>query len=240
MTAPPIPQREAPFWGFGEVFLSAATFLLSLELIVTVARHFLGDDVKLGYWAVLAEFAAYVVLFAILKALFFWQGHPLLKSLAWVPQQAFSAANLIVFGLLLFFAGVVLEIVLRMPVAADSPFEKMMYADRFSPFVVAAFGVTIAPVIEELLFRGLLQPVLVNAAGVFGGILITSVLFAAVHLPQNALIWQSAVVIAVAGFGFGVIRHVSGSTRASTIAHIAYNSLPFAVTLMQGAPPVHK
>jgi membrane protease YdiL (CAAX protease family) len=61
-----------------------------------------------------------------------------------------------------------------------------------------------------------------------------------VHLAQNANLWQSGVLITIAGFGFGVVRHVSGSTRASAITHIAYNSLPFLVTLLQGAPPDHK
>jgi hypothetical protein len=233
-------ERDRPVWGFGEILLSAASFLLALLLITSVATHFLGAGAKLGYWAVAEEFGAYAALFAVLKAVFVWQGQPLLRSLGWIPQQAFGKSHLIALGFLLFFIGVILQIVLGMPADTESPFEKMMYGDRFSPFVLAAFGVTFAPVIEELLFRGLLQPVLVDLAGVFPGILITSALFAFMHLPQNAGIWQSAVVIGVAGFGFGVIRHISGSTRASTVAHIAYNALPFAVTLMQGAPTTHK
>ena len=233
-------EPEKPFWGFGAILLSAASFLLALLLITSVATHFLGAGAKLGYWAVAEEFGAYAVLFAVLKAAFHWQGQPLLRSLGWTAQQPFSTANLVAIGFFLFFAGVILQVVLGMPADTESPFEKMMYSDRFSPFVLAAFGVTFAPVIEELLFRGLLQPVLVDLAGVFPGILITSALFAVMHLPQNAGIWQSAIVIGVAGFGFGVIRHISGSTRASTVTHIAYNALPFAVTLIQGAPPTHK
>jgi membrane protease YdiL (CAAX protease family) len=232
-------EPETPTWGFGEIFASAAAFLVALELIVTGASHFLGDGAKLGYWAVIEEFAAYLVMFAVLKALFALQGQPLLRSLGWV-RQPFETAQLVAWGLLLFGAGVVLQIVLRMPENTDTPFEKMLYGDHFSPFVLAAFGVTLGPIIEELLFRGLLQPVLVSAMGVFPGILATALLFAALHLQQNALIWQSGVIIGVAGFGFGVIRHITGSTRASSIAHVAYNALPFAITLMQGAQPTHK
>lgn len=240
MTPLVLAERETPFWGFGEILLSAASFFVALVVVSAAAKYFLGDSATLGYWAALEEFIAYAILFAVLKAAFLWHGQPLFRSLAWIPQQCFSAASLIGLGFFLFFVGVILQLVLGMPANTESPFEKMMYGDRLSPFVLAAFGVTFAPVIEELLFRGLIQPVLINAAGVFPGILITSLLFAAMHLPQNALIWQSAVVIGVAGFGFGVIRHISGSTRASTVAHIAYNALPFAVTLMQGAPPIHK
>jgi membrane protease YdiL (CAAX protease family) len=235
----PPAEPETPSWGFGEILASAAAFLVALELIVTAASHYVGAGSKLGYWAVIEEFAAYLAMFAVLKAMFFMQGRPLLRSLGWV-RQPFDTVYLAGWGLLLFFIGVVLQIVLRMPENSDTPFEKMLYGDHFSPFVLAAFGVTLGPVIEELLFRGLLQPVLVSVAGVFPGILVTSILFAALHLQQNAGIWQSGVIIAIAGFGFGVIRHVTGSTRASSISHVAYNALPFAITLMQGAPPTHK
>ena len=42
------------------------------------------------------------------------------------------------------------------------------------------------------------------------------------------------------GFVLGVVRHVSGSTRASAITHIAYNSLPFLVVLISGNPANYK
>jgi membrane protease YdiL (CAAX protease family) len=53
-------------------------------------------------------------------------------------------------------------------------------------------------------------------------------------LFQNADIWQSGLLIALVGFALGVIRHVSGSTKASAITHIAYNSLPFFALLAGG------
>jgi membrane protease YdiL (CAAX protease family) len=71
--------------------------------------------------------------------------------------------------------------------------------------------------------------------GVLPGILVTSVLFGALHLSQNAFIWQSGVLITLVGFVLGVIRHVSGSTRASAITHISYNSLPFLTLVLSGA-----
>jgi hypothetical protein len=231
-------EPEVPFWGFGEVFLSFAMFLTALWAVVTIARHFLGANVTVGYWAVLEELAAYLLLFAALKVMFFWQQKPLLRSLGWVPQP-FSPWALASAGLMLVFVSLMLQFVLGTP-EIETPFDKLLNGDPLSRVAIAVFGVTVGPVIEELLFRGFLQPVFVSAAGVFPGILITSMLFGAVHLAQNANLWQSGVLITIAGFGFGVVRHVSGSTRASAITHIAYNSLPFLVTLLQGAPPDHK
>jgi membrane protease YdiL (CAAX protease family) len=76
--------------------------------------------------------------------------------------------------------------------------------------------------------------------GVFPGILVTAALFGAMHLVQNAFIWQSGLLIMLVGFVLGVVRHVSGSTRASAITHIAYNSLPFLVVLISGNPANYK
>ena len=97
----------------------------------------------------------------------------------------------------------------------------------------------LGPVVEELLFRGFIQPVLVNPR-VFPGILLTSIVFGGLHLMQNDFIWQSGVLITFVGFVLGVVRHVSGSTKASAITHISYNSLPFLAVLFTAGPTAYK
>jgi membrane protease YdiL (CAAX protease family) len=234
-----VEDMDAAVWGFAEVFMATATFLLASILVAAIATALLGSNAKLGYWGVVEQSLVYVAVFLVLKAFARMQGLPLLPSLGWVKQQ-FSVTGLAVSGVLLMFGGLALQLLLRTPLSTDTRFDKMMYGDRLSPFVLAAFGVTMGPIIEELLFRGLIQPVFVNAAGVFPGILLTSLFFGAIHVPQYGWVWQSGLVLTAVSFGFGTIRHVSGSTRASTISHVAYNALPFAVTLLQGAPPIHK
>jgi membrane protease YdiL (CAAX protease family) len=231
-------ERETALWGFGEVFMATAAFLMASLIVASLAAALLGAGAKLGYWGVVEQTAVYLAVFALLKAFAHWHNLPLLPSLGWV-KQPFSVGNLALAGMSLLVLALVLHLILRTPTPTDTRFDKMMYGDRFSPFVLAVYGVTVAPFVEELLFRGLIQPVCVNAAGVFPGILMTSLLFGAVHVPQYGWIWQSGIVLAAVAFGFGVIRHVSGSTKASTIAHIAYNGLAFTLTLLQGAPPAH-
>ena len=227
-------EPETPFWGFGEIFISIAAFLVSLQLAAGAAARWLHADIKLGYWQVAEEFAAYLTMFVVLKVIFFWKGQSLLRSLGWV-RSPFSPLTMMWLGFALVVSSVILQTLLRTP-QIQTPFEQLLNSDPISKFAISFFGVTVGPVIEELLFRGLLQPVLVSAMGVFPGILLTSALFGALHLSQNAGLWQSGVLITMAGFAFGVVRHVSGSTRASSIMHIAYNALPFVATLLQGTP----
>jgi len=232
MTPLILAEPDRPFWGFAELLLAAAIFL-AVGSVIGIAGTWLHVPPESGLWTVLEEAAAYAILFLALKLMFARYGKGLLESLGWTKRGPFTPLTLAVVGLSLALVTAILEKILLTP-DVDTPFDKLL-DDPASRVVIALFAVTLAPVVEELLFRGFLQPVLVGVAGVFPGILLTSMLFGALHLSQNAFIWQSGVLIMLVGFVLGVIRHLSGSTKASTIVHIAYNSLPFVYLLAYGS-----
>jgi membrane protease YdiL (CAAX protease family) len=227
-------QPDRPFWGFAELLLAAAVFLAALSGIIGFARGYLHAPVESGLWSVIEEAGAYAVLFVALKLMFARLDKGLFESLGWTTKGPFSPVAMVSVGLGLSIVVVVLEYALMTP-QIETPFDKLL-DDPASRAAVALFGISLGPIVEELLFRGFLQPVLVDAAGVFPGILLTSGLFGALHLAQNASLWQSGVLIMLVGFVLGCIRHISGSTRASTIAHISYNILPFMTLLINGNP----
>ncbi|HTA46902.1 MAG TPA: type II CAAX endopeptidase family protein [Bryobacteraceae bacterium] len=237
--SPPIhlAERERPFWGFAEVLLVAALFLPAVwvgGVVVQIVSTSLHRNSQLGLPLLIAQFLAYGIIFGVLWILFARHGRPLFESLAWVPQP-FQPRHLVILGVGLAATVIILGNLLGIP-NTETPFDKLL-SDTASRIGIALFGVTLGPIIEELLFRGFLQPVLVDSMGVFPGILATSVLFGALHLAQNADIWQSGVLITLVGFVLGVVRHVSGSTRASAITHISYNALPFLSLIVSGAHP---
>jgi hypothetical protein len=224
-------QPDEPFWGYAEIFLALAVFLVAIGGSVTFATHVLHAPPESGLWGVLEEVVAYAILLGAMKFFFARHGRKLRDSLGWSKPGPFSVRTLAAVGFSLSVAGLILQYVLRTP-DVETPFEKLL-ADPASRIAIAVMGVTVAPVIEEILFRGFLQPVLIASAGVLPGILITSIIFGALHLSQNGNIWQSGVVIMLVGFVLGTVRHISGSTRASTVVHIAYNTLPMVVLLLQ-------
>ncbi len=241
-SAPPVylAGPERPFWGFAEVLLIVALFIPAVAaggFAVRAGASFLHRDGSSGLVLLLAEFIGYAIVFLALRVLFARHGKPLFASLGWVPQP-FRTLHLAVLGVLLAVAVVLLGNIMGFP-NVETPFDKLLN-DATSRVAIALFGVTLGPIIEELLFRGFLQPVMVDSIGVLPGILATSVFFGALHLTQNAFIWQSGVLITLVGFVLGVVRHVSGSTRASTITHISYNSLPFLTLLVSGMQSPHK
>lgn len=215
----------------------AALFLPAVwvgNILVQIVSARLHLNPQLGLPLLIAEFIGYAIIFGALWLMFARHGQPLFKSLAWTPQP-FQARHLVLLGVVLYIAVIVLGNLLGIP-NTETPFDKLL-TDAASRIGITLFGVTLGPIIEELLFRGFLQPVLVDSMGVFPGILFTSILFGALHLAQNADIWQSGVLITLVGFVLGVIRHVSGSTRASAITHISYNALPFLGLIVSGIHP---
>lgn len=225
---------DQPFWGYAELLVAVAIFLVTTIVGFAAMRSlaaFWHFDPDLGMPLLAVEFAAYALVFLVLKGLFARYRQPLFGSLGWV-NHGFKPMHLVVLGLVLALFVVLLSEVLRFP-NVETPFDKLLN-DRTSRIAISIFGVTLGPIIEELLFRGFLQPVLVSSFGVLPGILATSVVFGGMHLMQNANLWQSGVLIALVGFVLGVVRHVSGSTRASAIVHVSYNALPFVVMIATG------
>lgn len=95
-------------------------------------------------------------------------------------------------------------------------------------FIVSA--VVFAPVVEEIVFRGLLQTSI--AEGVLGGrrwlgIVITSVLFAAVHIDVSAI--EAMPVLAVLSVGLGYVYERTGRLWAPIVMHAAFNGVQVAI-----------
>ncbi|MBM3783121.1 MAG: CPBP family intramembrane metalloprotease [Acidobacteria bacterium] len=105
---------------------------------------------------------------------------------------------------------------------------KDILADPIARPMLLLFGVTIGPLVEEMLFRGILLPVAARTLGVAGALLLTSVPFALIHGPQYSWSWQHLVLLVGVSVAFGVVRLRSGSTMASTLTHGAYNLMMFA------------
>jgi hypothetical protein len=92
-------------------------------------------------------------------------------------------------------------------------------------------AVTIAPLFEELFFRGFIQPLLSRTFGVAAGVVLTAALFGGLHAPEYSWAWQYALAVSIAGAVFGWVRARTQSIIPSTIMHGSYN-LVFIVGLL--------
>lgn len=85
----------------------------------------------------------------------------------------------------------------------------------------------VAPLIEELLFRGLLQNALMHHVPAWAAIVLSAFAFSVVHMQLLAMPALMAL-----GAAFGYIYYKTGSLRMTIILHMVNNMLALALTQM--------
>jgi len=90
---------------------------------------------------------------------------------------------------------------------------------------LALLVISVGPLVEELLFRGVLLSAISRHMGSGWAIAITAVLFACVHLPDLSFLWYALPNLALLGLVLGWLRVQSGSIWPAVLAHGANNLL---------------
>ncbi len=119
----------------------------------------------------------------------------------------------------------VLVQLLSLPVTEKLPIERL-FQTRNAAFALAAFGIVVAPLVEELIFRGFIYGALEFTWGVRAAVWISGVLFAAIHVPQLRALPQILVILVV-GLVLSWLRAQSGSLAAPYFVHLGYNTSLF-------------
>jgi membrane protease YdiL (CAAX protease family) len=128
--------------------------------------------------------------------------------------------------------GVILALVVEslarfLPIPKSLPMDTY-FRDATSAYTMAAFGITLAPLLEELFFRGMLYPVLRRGFGLVIGVLLTAAAFAAIHGAQLGYAWAPVLSIFVVGVAFTVVRVRTKSVASSFLMHCGYNFALFS------------
>jgi membrane protease YdiL (CAAX protease family) len=220
---------EDPVWTGWDVLQIVLVTLSSIFVlmigITLVAHHYLYprepvfDLGKMPLITVAAQFLAYLVvllfMFLIIKR------HPqrsFWRALGWNwPQNWVS----------FLFIGIVLSFALQglahfLPMPKELPIDSFFQTSK-EAWVLSIFGVTMAPLMEELFFRGFLYPVLARRWGVATSILLTSASFGAIHAPQLGRAWGPVLIIFLVGLVLTITRAITKSVAAGLLIHIAYN-----------------
>ena len=115
-----------------------------------------------------------------------------------------------------------------LPIPKSLPMDKF-FNDATSAYLMAFFGILVAPVLEELFFRGMLYPTLRRGLGLALAVLLTAAAFAAIHGAQLGYAWAPILSIFVVGLVLTIIRERTDSVAASVLTHSGYNFTLFAL-----------
>ena len=101
--------------------------------------------------------------------------------------------------------------------------EIVLNNNNYFSFILLFLTTTLlAPLFEEIIFRGILLPILSRDFGIILGILISAFIFALAHLSIGEML-----PLLVLGIGLGITRSVSGSLLSSIFMHSLWNGLTF-------------
>lgn len=174
-------------------------------------------------------FAYIVVLFFMYRIVAGYRGVSFSEAIEWRwPDLRWP--HYLVLGAIMAVALLGLQNLLPMP--KQTPIEQL-FRTASGAWVMAVFGVCIAPLVEELFFRGLLFPVLAKKTNIVSSVLLTAFLFALIHASQLGKAWAPVLVLFLVGVSLTVVRWWARSVAAAVLVHIGYNLTLFSLLFVQ-------
>jgi membrane protease YdiL (CAAX protease family) len=223
------PKLKDPPWSGWDVLqiaiLTIVAVVFFLPLLAFAAKRLLYprvplvDVVTYPIVTVLGQMLAYLLVLVFMMSIVSRvPGQNLWAAIHWNWPQNWHAYLL---------GGIILSFGLQ-AIAHFLPIPKELPMDRFfrtpgEAWALSLFGMTFAPLLEELFFRGFLYPVLVRRLGDVGAVVLTAASFSLIHAPQLGRAWGPVLVIFLVGLALTITRKVTNSVAAGLIMHMAYN-----------------
>jgi CAAX protease family protein len=235
---PPAYEPDNPPWGLagalGVLILSFA--LMIVMQVIFLIPYALRRGVKLdalGEFALNDAGAIFMQIVSIIPAHLLTLGaawllvtrvgrYPFLKMLGWEWGKGLSFWRCVGLAALLYFTGLS---ILSQSATPDNMLERLLQSSRAAALATAFAATFTAPLVEELVFRGLLYSSLHRLVGTKWAVAVVVLLFAIIHVPQY---WPSYGVIAtilILSFALTLIRARTGNLLPCFIIHLLFNGV---------------
>tara|TARA_B100000900_G_scaffold358895_1_gene330044 strand:- start:253 stop:1260 length:1008 start_codon:yes stop_codon:yes gene_type:complete len=155
--------------------------------------------------------------FSLKKDYFQFNINPIKESI----YQGFKGWIMIIPFVLLI--SLIMNLIVENQAGSNPLLEIVLNNNNYFAFLLLFLTTTlIAPLFEEIIFRGVLLPVLARDYGKTIGILISSFVFALAHLSLNEF-----PPLFILGIGLATTRLISGRLSSSVVMHSFWNGLTF-------------
>lgn len=233
--------------------LTALAFLLCEGLLLAFHPHHINETLGNQRLQLFANVGVYAVAVALAAAIFplLWR-RSFAAGISWNRSRTTLAYIPLGIGL-----GLTSQAVSSLfPIPKELPIEDVFKTPGII-WLLTLFGVVVAPMFEELVFRGFLLPALATAVDWFTlprtadreadlatlarwrtsdtfttnalifSSVVTSLGFAAIHAPQLGYAWSAVALLWTVSMVLCYVRIHTRSLAASTIVHACYNASVF-------------
>jgi CAAX protease family protein len=176
-----------------------------------------------------AQFVAYILIVAFMVFLVEARHHVgFLRGIQWNRPKAGAILSVLAAGGGLAMGSQIFSVALHRWIPKTLPIDQY-FKGPASGYVLAAFGVLVAPLVEELFFRGFLYPALARFTGREIAIIITAAGFSLLHQDQLAHAWAPLAILFGVGVVLTVVRARTNSVATCVLLHMGYNLALFTV-----------
>jgi len=193
-------------------FLQTDKTAIFLQILSVIPAHLLTLAVA---WAMVTQFG---------KRPIFW------RSMGWSWSENFRPRLSIIIALVLFAAGALITTLFK---GQETQLDKIVASSRATAYLTAFLAIATAPIVEEVIYRGVLYSALQKTFGVQWGVVGVLALFTAVHVPQY---WPNYGVIAAVGLlsaALTIIRAYSGRLLPCFVIHLIFNGVTSVLIVLQ-------
>jgi membrane protease YdiL (CAAX protease family) len=233
-TTPPLEPPPPPRWSLTDLGLfvgfGALAFFLAYILVTAGYLSILavghrptstGETEETTFLSITFEMVAYVLLFGAIYALVAIRGRlPFWRALKWNRPTFLKALAFLAGGIIL--AAAVQAAPTIFPDRKNFPLQEIFTSPAVA-YAVGGFAVLVAPLMEELIFRGVLFAIFEDMVGLRFAIATTAILFTALHIPEYRGAWNHLFLLLIVGLVFSTARGLTGSLAPSVLLHTAYN-----------------
>ena len=247
----PLDTSQPKTWGFWNavvVFAASVVSLIFVPLIIVIpyfiyllatsrppTAEAIGNDKTFLLLSIIGVIPAHLLTFAVVWAVVskfgklpFWQT----IQFKWperVPHWKTVVYSVGVALILLAVGGVVTKFYGGEKTALDLLIESSFQARLATAFLAVATG----PLIEELVYRGVIYPALTRAIGMTGSIAIVSILFAGVHVFQYKNNFAVIAIISLLSVVLTTARAITGSVLPGFLIHFVFNGVQSILIVLQ-------
>lgn len=107
----------------------------------------------------------------------------------------------------------------------DNDLLRILRSSRYVVFLVAFMATVTAPLVEEVIYRGLLYSALQRSVGVKAAVAIVTILFAAVHLPQYWPSISTMILLTTLSLTLTLVRVRTDNLLPCFILHTIFNGV---------------
>jgi len=250
---PPIfPTKEdTAWWDMGKAFLAwvGSIALLLLVPLIILLPYFvylfvhsgaptpeaLGQDKTFILLSIVGVIPAHALTLLLAWALVTgWGRKPFWPTLrfSWPPGVAplQGIAICIFLAMVLLGIGVLITSFLG---GGKTDLDRLIESSFQARLATAFLAVATAPLVEEIIYRGMLYPALQRVIGMGGAIAIVSVMFAGVHVLQYKNNLGVIAVISILSIALTVVRALSDRLLPSVLIHLVFNGLQSLYLILQ-------